>query len=139
MILITPDYERTMCTFLGIAGKITDEEIYCLQSKWKENKIIGKSNTFGTFTIVIDTIKPEIKSYQENNHAIKYMISDELSGIKEYRGEIDGKWILMEYDFKTGILQHVFKTPPKNKNQQITLSVSDYANNTETINTTFFR
>ena len=27
MILITPDSERTMCTFLGIAGKITDEDI----------------------------------------------------------------------------------------------------------------
>ena len=27
MILITPDSERTMCTFLGIAGKITPEDI----------------------------------------------------------------------------------------------------------------
>tara|TARA_B100001123_G_scaffold418474_1_gene522534 strand:+ start:253 stop:1182 length:930 start_codon:yes stop_codon:yes gene_type:complete len=27
LILITPDSERTMCTFLGIAGKITDEDI----------------------------------------------------------------------------------------------------------------
>ena len=27
LILITPDYERTMCTFLGIAGKITPDDI----------------------------------------------------------------------------------------------------------------
>ena len=27
LILITPDSERTMCTFLGIAGKINDEDI----------------------------------------------------------------------------------------------------------------
>jgi len=27
LILITPDSERTMCTFLGIAGKITDKDI----------------------------------------------------------------------------------------------------------------
>ena len=27
LILITPDSERTMCTFLGIAGKISDEDI----------------------------------------------------------------------------------------------------------------
>ena len=27
LILITPDSERTMCTFLGTAGKITDEDI----------------------------------------------------------------------------------------------------------------
>ena len=27
MILITPDSERTMCTFLGIAGKINESDI----------------------------------------------------------------------------------------------------------------
>ena len=27
LILITPDSERTMCTFLGTAGKINDEDI----------------------------------------------------------------------------------------------------------------
>ena len=27
LILVTPDSERTMCTFLGIAGKITDKDI----------------------------------------------------------------------------------------------------------------
>ena len=27
LILITPDSERTMCTFLGIAGKINDKDI----------------------------------------------------------------------------------------------------------------
>ena len=27
MILITPDFERTMCTFLGIAGKVSDKDI----------------------------------------------------------------------------------------------------------------
>ena len=27
LILITPDYERTMCTFLGIAGKINEDDV----------------------------------------------------------------------------------------------------------------
>ena len=27
LILITPDSERTMCTFLGIAGKINENDI----------------------------------------------------------------------------------------------------------------
>jgi len=27
LILITPDSERTMCTFLGIAGKINEKDI----------------------------------------------------------------------------------------------------------------
>ena len=30
LILVTPDSERTMCTFLGIAGKINENDIYLL-------------------------------------------------------------------------------------------------------------
>jgi len=125
----------------ALLGKIINGEIDCIKnSKWKENRLIGKSNTFGIFTIVIDTIKPVITHNQKiKNNIMKFNISDELSGIKEYRGEIENKWILMEYDFKTNTLQHVFNTPPKNANQNFKLSVSDYAGNTETINMIFFR
>ena len=35
MILVTPDSERTMCTFLGIAGKINENDV--------DEKIIKKS------------------------------------------------------------------------------------------------
>ena len=33
LILITPDSERTMCTFLGIAGKINDEDVSAIEVK----------------------------------------------------------------------------------------------------------
>ena len=136
----TPDLDKELRK-KALLGKVIDNEIQCIQnSKWKENKLIGKSNTFGAFTIVIDTIKPVIT--QENistENAITFHISDELSGIKEYRGEINGKWVLMEYDFKTNILQHNFNNPPQQINQNFKLSVSDHADNIETINMTFFR
>ena len=35
LILITPDSERTMCTFLGIAGKISDKDIDENIRNWK--------------------------------------------------------------------------------------------------------
>ena len=37
LILITPDSERTMCTFLGIAGKVSDEDVSAI--KIKKSKI----------------------------------------------------------------------------------------------------
>ena len=37
LILITPDSERTMCTFLGIAGKVSDEDVSAI--KVKKSKI----------------------------------------------------------------------------------------------------
>ena len=45
----------------------------------------------------------------------------------------------MEYDFKTESLHYNFKTDPKETTQTLTLSVSDYAENTEIINIAFFR
>ena len=73
----------------------------------------------------------------QNN--IQFNIYDELSGIKEYRGEINGKWILMEYDFKTNSLHHNFTETPKNTKQTLTLFVSDLVGNTNTLTTHFFR
>jgi hypothetical protein len=35
---------------------------------------------------------------------IKLTISDELSGIASYKGMLNGKWILMEYDAKNNLL-----------------------------------
>ena len=40
--------------------------------------------------------------------SIRVNIKDDLSGIKSYRGEIDNKWILMEYDPKRERLTHYF-------------------------------
>jgi hypothetical protein len=35
-------------------------------------------------------------------------MSDNLSGIKSYTGKIDGKWVLMEWDYKTKVLSYTF-------------------------------
>ena len=119
---------------------IDSGELSCINSKWEGNKIIGKANQFGDFTIIIDTIKPIIKSDNIiKNNTIQFKISDELSGIKKYRGEINGEWILMEYDFKTNILKHTFTEEKENTNQELTLSVSDKVGNTKQISIEFFR
>ena len=139
VLSITPNYLPIESRQKALIGRIVNDEIFCIKSQWQENKIIGQSNKFGAFTIVIDTIKPNIKYDEINENMIRFKISDELSGIKEYRGEIDGKWVLMEYDFKTEFLHYNFKTEPKETTQTLTLSVSDYAENTEIINIEFFR
>ena len=124
----------------AIIMRSENNKLFYIKSKWKDNKIIGKSNKLGYFTIALDTINPTIKQVNENElNTLQFKIKDELSGIKEYRGEIDGKWILMEYDFKTNILKHIFKKPPQKKHQKITLSVSDNVDNHETIEIEFYR
>ena len=45
----------------------------------------------------------------------------------------------MEYDFKTGILKHDFKTTPDNKNHEIKITVTDQAKNTSIYTSKYYR
>ena len=124
----------------AIIGRFVDGEIQYVNSKWQDNTITGYSSYFGDFTIYIDTIKPTIKDlsyYNQSNHLmdnkITFQISDNVSGIDEYRAELDGNWILMEYDYKTGLIEHTIEQDNMIKKQTLTLSVSDKAGNTRNI------
>jgi hypothetical protein len=61
--------------------------------------------------IARDTLAPKITPisgasndiHLVNNQEVNFKLTDNLSGIKFYRAEIDGKWALLEYDKKTGM------------------------------------
>ena len=81
--------------------------------KWKNNQITTKTREFGDFCIVSDTINPEIIAINihsnkkiTNQKTIDFKIKDNESGIKSFRGEINNKWILMDYDYKTNLLRY---------------------------------
>ena len=68
---------------------------------------------FGFFTLVLDTVKPKVTSIiiDKSEAKVRNIIvkaSDNFSGIKTYRGELDGKWILMEYDYKSSSFIYTF-------------------------------
>ena len=44
LILITPDSERTMCTFLGTAGKISEKDIEIDQD---DSRLVGRYQSYG--------------------------------------------------------------------------------------------
>ena len=60
---------------------------------------------------------------------IKMTIKDDMSGIKSYRGEIDGKWILMEFDPKRARLTHFFEKDLSKGMHVFTLEVEDEKGN----------
>jgi hypothetical protein len=77
--------------------------------------ISTKTRNFGEYTISYDTIAPTIKPINFRNEkwlskqsTLKVKISDNLSGIKSYKGYIDGEWIRMEYDAKNHLLTYKF-------------------------------
>lgn len=79
-------------------------------SHWEGNWLAAKARDFGNFYVMLDTVAPNISagSIKQNQllvgNSLKFTITDNLSGIVSYKGMLDGKWILMEYDPKNNRL-----------------------------------
>lgn len=117
-------------------------------------KTVKKDSTFytstkklGDFKLISDNKKPKIKLYNIKDgqwlthfKTLKVKIEDKESGIKSYRGEIDGKWILMEYNVKNGMLTYNFNDKTfTNAKHSLKIIVKDNVGNTSVLNASFFR
>jgi hypothetical protein len=75
-------------------------------SHWDGNWLSARARDFGDFYVMLDTVAPKITpvAIRQNqllaSNKISFTIADNLSGIVSYKGMLDGKWILMEYDAK---------------------------------------
>ncbi|MBN2758330.1 MAG: M23 family metallopeptidase, partial [Bacteroidales bacterium] len=86
-----------------------NNKLEAFDSRWKDGFIETNTSYFGKYFVSIDTIAPKIKSINFNkknkqNKIIKFKIRDNLSGIETYKGYIDKKWVLFEYDKKTNTI-----------------------------------
>ena len=113
----------------------------------KNHFLIAKTKKLGTFALATDTIKPKIsavnfkdKQWLSKYRYLKIKIDDQGSGISSYRATINGKWILMEYDYKTKVLTYDFSdsvvTDTKNNLKVI---VTDNVGNNSTFESLFYR
>ena len=106
-----------------------------------------KTKKLGLYYIKNDSIYPTINSINFkngdwicNNNFLKFKITDQESGIKKYKGEINGKWMLFEYEYKKNQLSYEFdsKYLKKSKNE-VEIEVEDMAGNTIIKTYTFYR
>lgn len=103
-------------------------------------------HTFGDYYIAVDTVAPFITPINIKNGSnvaaqkkISFKIGDSLSGIKSYNGYIDGKWVLMEWDYKTRVLSYTFDDAIGAGKHVIELTVADYKKNTKQFKAEFYR
>jgi murein DD-endopeptidase MepM/ murein hydrolase activator NlpD len=100
----------------------------------------------GDYYIAVDTVAPYITPINISNGAnmaavkkISLGIGDNLSGIKSYKGYIDGKWVLMEWDYKTRVLNYTFGEEVAAGKHRFELIVTDYKNNTNQFKAEFYK
>ena len=75
---------------------------------YKYGRITASISELGTYTVCADTIAPKItpigESTWKKQGRVVFRIADGETGIRDYRGMIDGKWVLFKYSSKTARL-----------------------------------
>ncbi len=116
--------------------------------KFKNGWIETQCRQLGTFTVTTDENAPVITAINIKNHSsltnrnkVSFKILDDLSGIDSYRGEIDGQWVLFEYDAKNELLEYTFdaKRIQLGKQHNLNLTVTDGVGNVSTYHANFYR
>ena len=116
-------------------------------TKQKDNVLYTRTNDLGTYCLARDTVAPTIEpvnftdgKWMSKYRFLKLKIEDKLTGISNYRATVNGKWILMEYDYKTDMLVHDFKdNVVKDTNNNLKVIVTDNVGNSTTFEATFHR
>jgi len=113
---------------------------------YQDGYIKSQPHTFGDFFVKVDTVPPTIVPINIKTEAnlskakgIFFRIGDNLSGIKTFMGKIDGKWVLMEWDYKTKVLGFSFNDDIAPGKHIFELTVTDYKNNSRYFTAAFTR
>ena len=141
------DYPKEERKQLFIAGYSSKGHPMYKQTIKKENTFYIKTKGLGKFAVLKDDTNPKIKlsnfkdkQWVTNFTRITLKVSDDLSGIKSYRGEIDGEWILLEYNPKKGTLTYDFSDKKFTKAEHLLkVIVEDNVGNTNSLEATFYR
>ncbi len=123
-----------------------DQAKSAVSSSWSGEYLSAEVLNFGNFYIGIDTIPPVIAANGltpgidlSGKKELRINITDDLSGIKSWEPEIDGKWALFEYDQKNDLLTYKFdeKRITKGTKHHLSLTVTDNKDNSSSYNCDF--
>lgn len=108
--------------------------------------VTSSVRSFGDYTITADTLAPSIRPINispgknmRRSSNIRIRIRDNFSGIKRYRGTIDGEWALFALDGKSGVLRYTFDDRIQPGTHELRLEVEDQLGNESVYETMFKR
>lgn len=113
--------------------------------RFAEGRVTASVRTLGQFTVMADTTPPVLAPVglhadMKGRNGFQVRVRDDLSGVDQWHAQLDGQWILMEYEPKTRTLEHSFdKYSDAPGTRTFTLEVSDERGNRSSITRTFTR
>lgn len=132
---------------------LSDKSKYCMVrlsgksrsavgGKYRDGNITARVSRFGRYAVTSDITAPKVSAVTPekwSNGTVTFSISDNLSGVESYRGEIDGRFALFELDGKSG--RASFRMDPKlfrrNSRHTVTMTATDACGNTTSISREF--
>lgn len=113
----------------------------------KGNEFSTSTRNLGKYKLENDTIAPKIKApkalegkWISSWKTLDITISDNLSGIKDFAGYINGKWVLFEYEYKNArITYEIDEQHTVDGRNELKIVVSDNVGNSAIFETHFFR
>jgi hypothetical protein len=120
---------------------------YYVSTYKKKDRLTTRTNQFGSYALFEDSTPPSIKpknfrnkQWVSNFRYLELEINDEETGIESYRATVNGKFILMEYDYKTNTLIHDFNDDKiSDTKNELKVVVIDKVGNTAIFETEFSR
>lgn len=96
------------------------------------DRIKFSTREFGSYVLLQDTIPPSIKPIILNGTSVSFRVKDNLSGIESFEATLNGQWLLLIYDAKSGTLksERLNKTVPLKG--ELVLTLIDRSGNKET-------
>jgi len=106
--------------------------------------IKSKARTLGKFFVSADTVAPNIVPINIKNGRnmapygqIRFVMKDNMSGIKSYRGTVDGHWVLFQHDAKNAVFYYAFDDHCPHGRHELKLTATDNKDNTRTVGMVF--
>lgn len=129
-----------------IVSTVNGRSKYAEGGKWNGDNISVRTRSFGGYTVVLDEEEPVIRpiniyngASMKNKWSIHMKAYDRLSGISYYRGTVDGKWVLMEFDAKNNSFVYFFDDHVGEGKHTFHFMVTDMVGNTATYSAEFYR
>jgi hypothetical protein len=127
-VTLKPKLNYEVTKSLGVYRKDGRSMIY-VPAEWKNNRVSFATRSFGDFTFARDTVPPTITPISVNSASARLRIRDNLSGISYFEANINGEWLLMIYDYKTGYLKSEKQDKTQPLKGDFVLKVVDNAGN----------
>jgi hypothetical protein len=100
-----------------------------LGGNWLGNQIQFKTKEMGDFQAITDNEAPNIRPIKIDSTDLRFSISDGLSGIKTFNCYVNGRWVLMDYEYKSNRIWSIKLNESETFSGDLMLEVTDNVGN----------